>query len=758
MLIVVLLALLIGQPIVSPASASRFGESTEIGSATTTSTSVVVPPPDIVKWEVASFGSTYSLDPHINSDPFGEWVLFNVYETFYTYPWESGGTEPTIPLLAAASPTISADGKQYNITLRQNILFQDETPFNASCVKWNIERAVKQAVSDSPVWPVLELLAGGAIVKTEALAKGPTSPQYKAAFDDWVENSDAIVVPESHTIQFNLDHPFVPFTRVITAQACSIMSPSYAIAHASNAAWANWDSYAVDYGEVHTYMEDHTCGTGPYSALEWNPNESVHLSRSEDYWRRDAIESAIVTPIYAGEIEEVHIRVNSRSERKQSLIEGRIDGCYWPPEDANEIWDSGTLTSKDPDITTTSGFSFELEALTFRLNMINITRGGVLKEIQSPFIYRELRKCFAYAFDYDGAIYAIRAGWGLQPDGFIPLGMFGQTPSQWLESYDIDVAVSYWNTAMGLPGFVNAINSMEGYIDLYYEAGNTVQQQSCLVLKDGLAQVMANVLTDLSGIIVPEIRVNSLTKATYQERKNNGEMSIWHTAWAANYADPHDHTWAFAYSDGTFMSESGYANTTVDAWIEFASTEDNPTVRQTLYDRIQHEIAHGQPSIYIYQLTEFMVRRAWLEGSGLIYNPMHGHYWYHVHKTYDLKIEPASDYEYTAGTTGHSITWEASASNPESYQLFSNSTLIDSGPWNGLDVIIVLDGLPPGVYNFTIVLTDSNGYIVLDSVWVTVTEPSYAWWTSPEMLMVLATGGGLAILVLIVVLLRRRQN
>ena len=80
-------------------------------------------------------GDPDCMDPHVNYSGGTSALHFNIYETLYTYPWGSNSTEPTVPLLASAAPVISADGKQYNITLRQGITFHDGTPFNASCVK-----------------------------------------------------------------------------------------------------------------------------------------------------------------------------------------------------------------------------------------------------------------------------------------------------------------------------------------------------------------------------------------------------------------------------------------------------------------------------------------------------------------------------------------------------------------------------------------------------------------------------------------------
>jgi peptide/nickel transport system substrate-binding protein len=587
---------------------------------------------------VETIGNPDSMDPHVNYESFGSGLHFNIYETLYTYPWGTDNTEPTVPLLASAAPVISADGMQYNITLREDVIFHDGTPFNASCVKWNFERAIKQFDTHGPVWMVVEPLKGGEVVELEAYVNGTSSAEFIAAFDDWQANSGAIVVLDTYTIQFNLEYPFAPFIAATTYEVGAQMSPTYVLSNPNNDTGAMDSHWGVDYGEVHTWMETHTCGTGPYMLEEWRPNEFIKMVIFDDYWRADATEAAIEPPAYAGTLEEIYYKTNEDTTgRLLNLRTGLADSVYWPTTNADEIWDNVTLGSKDANIDViTGGFSYTLMAFTFNFNPVNITRGGVLKEVQSPFVYRELRKCFAYAFDYEAAINAIIRGWGFQAKGFIPQGMFGQNSDFWLEEYDIDAAVAWWNDAMNVPGFVDLINDMQGFIDLYYNSGNVIREQGCLLMKDGFANVMAHASTNLTGITdVPVVRVNALEWANYLEKMDNGELPIWLIGWAPDYADPDNYAFPFVHSQGTFMIASGYANASVDQWIADAKAESDPVVRQGLYDLMQEQVAYDQPSIYMYQPKEFRVWRTWLQGIGLEYSPMKStYYWFHIHKVY----------------------------------------------------------------------------------------------------------------------------
>ena len=85
-------------------------------------------------------------------------------------------------------------------------------------------------------------------------------------------------------------------------------------------------------------------------------------------------------------------------------------------------------------------------------------------------------------------------------------------------------------------------------------------------------------------------------------------------------------------------------------------------------------------------------------------------------------IDHPNDITYTFNSTGNSITWNVTDPNPDSYNIYNNDTLILSSSWSaGGPILIYIDGLDLGHYNFTIVANDTYGLQVSDTVWVTVT-------------------------------------
>ncbi|MGY5859472.1 MAG: ABC transporter substrate-binding protein, partial [Candidatus Thorarchaeota archaeon] len=241
------------------------------------------PPENTLIWE--TIGNPDYMDPHVNYENFGGTVQYNIYETLYTYPWDSAVTDPSVPLLAASAPVVSADGLNYTIALRTGITFHDGTPFNASCVKWNFERAMKIFYPDGPVWMLAEPILGGTAVEDAAFGDGPSSPAFAAAFDNWVATSDSIIVVDDYTIKFRLEAPYSAFIAALTYNVGMQISPSFCIAEASDPAWATWEDYGVDYGEFENPLSDQTCGTGPYMLTDWVPDQFIELDLYTDYWR-----------------------------------------------------------------------------------------------------------------------------------------------------------------------------------------------------------------------------------------------------------------------------------------------------------------------------------------------------------------------------------------------------------------------------------------------------------------------------------------
>ena len=92
------------------------------------------------------------MDP-CNAYDFHTWEIFyNIYRGLMSYP---PGKTNLVPGLAE-SYAISDDGKAYTFKLKKGVKFSDGTPFDASVVKWSIDRVIRLA--GDPSWLVTDFV------------------------------------------------------------------------------------------------------------------------------------------------------------------------------------------------------------------------------------------------------------------------------------------------------------------------------------------------------------------------------------------------------------------------------------------------------------------------------------------------------------------------------------------------------------------------------------------------------------------------
>ncbi|MDF1540882.1 MAG: hypothetical protein P1Q69_18435, partial [Candidatus Thorarchaeota archaeon] len=81
----------------------------------------------------------------------------------------------------------------------------------------------------------------------------------------------------------------------------------------------------------------------------------------------------------------------------------------------------------------------------------------------------------------------------------------------------------------------------------------------------------------------------------------------------------------------------------------------------------------------------------------------------HVIDSTDPQISHPDDMEYVLGTDGNDIEWTVSDLHHATWEVYRNGTLVDSGEWTHQTMIFsyAVNGLNLGIYNFTILVTDT---------------------------------------------------
>ncbi len=97
---------------------------------------------------------------------------------------------------------------------------------------------------------------------------------------------------------------------------------------------------------------------------------------------------------------------------------------------------------------------------------------------------------------------------------------------------------------------------------------------------------------------------------------------------------------------------------------------------------------------------------------------------------YYAEVEPAQpsidspeDIDYEAGTSGHEITWTISNFTPTSYEVYREGGLLETDSWpGGSQLVLDIDNLSPGEFNYTAVVFGAGDIRVTDTVIIRVSD------------------------------------
>ncbi|MDX2243579.1 MAG: ABC transporter substrate-binding protein [Leptolyngbyaceae cyanobacterium bins.302] len=169
-----------------------------------------------------------TLDPADANTIFTNNLLYNLGDRLYTYKSGSAELEPQ---LATALPTISADGLVYTIPLRQGVVFQDGTPFDAAAMAFSLQRFIQN---------------GG-------------TPSYLMA------DVDSVKATGDYELTIRLKKPFAAFPSLLAFSGLCAVSPK---------------AYEIKEG---SFKASEFVGTGAYKLVSYGTDQ-IRLDPFEQYW------------------------------------------------------------------------------------------------------------------------------------------------------------------------------------------------------------------------------------------------------------------------------------------------------------------------------------------------------------------------------------------------------------------------------------------------------------------------------------------
>jgi peptide/nickel transport system substrate-binding protein len=423
--------------------------------------------------------------------------------------------------------------------------------------------------------------------------KGPDGRPDPAVY----ELVDQAVSYEGGALVVRLQKPFLPLLSVLAGVA-PVVSKAAVVARGGwdgrEETWiAAWNPARE---KAALYASD--AGTGPFRLTGWDHElKRVTLARYDDYWRSPASLAGAVL-----------ITVEEPKTRRQLLERGDADVAQVDPRSLpyfqavpGSVVDTGLPQLEANDVI------FFNEKIATRDNPW-IGSGKLDGQGIPPdfFADPEVRKAFAFAFDYDGYIREGFQGAALRARGPIPRGMLGYgSIAQRGLPYSLDESARAFRGAHGGDIWANGF-----LLPMAFPEGNPDRRLACRFLADGLAKVNPKFRVDCRGI----------PQTTLLDELGARRLSAFVYRWILDYPDSHNAVEPFLHSTGFFGAALSYSNPRADAMIEAAVAESDPNQRKLDYGELQALALYDVPEIFTVETTGSIARRTKIQNW--TYNPI----------------------------------------------------------------------------------------------------------------------------------------
>ena len=532
-------------------------------------------------------GGPESLDPAWSYDTSSAEVIFNIYDTLIFFKGEHA--DKFMPLIATEVPTlenglISEDGLTYIFPIRKGVKFHNGDELTPEDVEYTFERMMVQDRSGGPLWMFYEPLLG---------IQGSRDNEGNITVD-FADIDNAIEV-QGDNVVFHLEIPYPPFLGIIANAWAGIVSKRSVIEYGG---WPGTAETWKEYNDPDTGREvlhARECGSGPYELVRWEAGKEVVMERFDDYWRGPARTKTAVIKY-----------IDEWSTRKLMLLAGDVDiARVYAPNYPEMEGASGIECVKDlPTLT--------LGALFFNFDINpdgnpDIGSGKLDGKGIPPDFFSDIdvRKGFAYAFDYDTFIEDAFMGEALKPISPIVDGLPYRNPEQEAYLYDRDKAIEHFKNAWDGAVWENGFK-----FTLMYNTGNVYREIGAMVMKDCIESLNPKF----------DIEIRPVDWPVYLRELVQHRLTLYIVGWLADYPDPHNFVHPFMHSRGTWGEFQSYDNPRVDELIDKGVRTVDPAEREEIYYELQRIYYEDVPSICVYQEIMRHYRRDWVKGW--YYNPI----------------------------------------------------------------------------------------------------------------------------------------
>jgi peptide/nickel transport system substrate-binding protein len=335
----------------------------------------------------------------------------------------------------------------------------------------------------------------------------------------------------------------------------------------------------VPYGSG-SEMSAHPIGSGPFKFVSAEFDKDVILERNDSYWGEKAKLARLRFAI-----------VPDATTRALELRKGSADAAI------NELTpDMVSTLEHDPSLAVERAPGTVLAYLAFNL------RDPILKDVR-------VRQAIAYALDRRPMIEYLWRGEAQPARSILPLQSWafdGQVPS-----YDHD------------PGKARELLDAAGYRDVNGVRFHITMKTST----DENTRLMVAVIQQQLREVGIALDIRSFEFATFFADVTHGAFQLYGLRWIGGNEDPDIFEYAFhtAKFPPNGANRGYYSNPRLDALIDRARREVDPSVRKPIYDEVQRILAEELPYINLWYLDNVLV---------------------HNKRVVNLKLNPAGNYDF----------------------------------------------------------------------------------------------------------------
>lgn len=538
----------------------------------------------------ATINAPDSLDPHFMVASATMELSLNVYDSLLGH--DKADSSKLVPALASAVPTLGnglikvASNKATSITfpIRKGVKFHSGHTLEASDVAYTFKRGILVGGQTA----VLKMLS------INLLDANTFADLVKAVgFDAAYQKLDKAIVAGKDSVTFNLLAPFVPFLEFMADEGSSagIFSKAWCVSQ------GDWDGTKENAGKfIGLKLEDDKLfmkmnGTGAFRFVSWEKGERVVFESFPESWQG------------APQLKRVIVRFIKDAQTGIMLLKaGDADFVAVGVSDIPQL--KGTpgieLKTKIPSAWLMKmNFVMDIAPQSPYIGDGKLGPNGVPPNLFSDI---NVRKGFAYAFDYSAFIDSAMGGYAQKPYGPVLIGFPTANPANPQYVFDLDKAKEFlmkaWDGKLWNQGFK---------MTFVYSAGSKQRQVALEILKDNLESLNPKFKMELASLPFPGY-IGAIGQKT---------IPISLLGILPDVFDPYFSLFEHMHSAGGYAERGGYveyAKKNFDNLVETVGREYDPQKRKDASYKLQQLDYEFVPAILHYQVTENVAYRSWLKG------------------------------------------------------------------------------------------------------------------------------------------------